>query len=426
MDKCLKNCLSYIFALTGILCFPWQAFSQENIKQMTLPECLTFMKENHPRVKAAEASLRAALAGHEGLNHLPLYARLSPDLKYRKQQSQISIEVNDAALQQQIRDTAYGVAHCYYLVVYAGKQKQLAEEIIQVLEKNINALEIKVKLTKNALDQKHLQELKLGLVEAKDKQALALTGYDRAKSALMEEMGGRYRTGNIVPKDTELPEFKIMNFFEKDFVIDITEKSVNARLESIKSSRAVDITSLEVDAQNSARFAPKFRTFANGSDLHYIPIGVQSRGEDFTPEQITIEMPPNLVGKRTYRVQSAQAYHDRAVNVNETTRKLIRLEVGNGFQQLKETHLRYLELKKHQPTLKNNLDNLANKPLKFLTEEEAGTFERAGRMLGNYNQTLLISIDNVIDLERATNGIFSLGFTCPSTHTMDGLPVERK
>ena len=366
MDKCLKNCLSYIFALTGILCFPWQAFSQENIKQMTLPECLTFMKENHPRVKAAEASLRAALAGHEGLNHLPLYARLSPDLKYRKQQSQISIEVNDAALQQQIRDTAYGVAHCYYLVVYAGKQKQLAEEIIQVLEKNIKALEIKVKLTNNALDQKHLQELKLGLVEAKDKQALALTGYDRAKSALMEEMGGRYRTGKIEPKDTELPEFKIMNFFEKDFVIDITEKSVNARLESIKSSRAVDITSLEVDAQNSARFAPKFRTFANGSDLHYIPIGVQSRGEDFTPEQITIEMPPNLVGKRTYRVQSAQAYHDRAVNVNETTRKLIRLEVGNGFQQLKETHLRYLELKKPQPTLKNNLDNLANKPLKFL------------------------------------------------------------
>lgn len=414
----------FLLVCAWLFFLPLSAFAQNGTKYLTMPECLEFMKANHPRIKAAEASLRGAHAGLNGLEKLPLYARLSPDLKYRKQQSMIGIEVTNAALQQQIRDTSYGVAHCYYLAIYANKQKELTREIIQVLEKNIAALEAKLKVLKSPNDEKHLQQLQLGLAEAKDKNSLAVTGLERALSALLEEMGGRNKTGLVLPKDTELPKFKLLNLFDPDFINEISEKAVDARLEAIKSARAVDITSLEVQAQNGAKLAPKYRTFASGSDLHYIPIGVQSRGEDFSPEQITIEMPPTLVGKRPYRVQSAQAFMDRAIQVNDTTRKLIRLEVRNGFQHLKETHLRYVELKKIQPALKQTLDNLANKPLKFLSEEEAHSFERASRMLANLNQTELMSIDIVVDLERSTNGIFSLGFTCPATYTMEGKLVS--
>lgn len=170
------------------------AKSEEVTKKITLSEALELMNANHPRIHAAEASLRGSEAGLRGVQNLPLFAKLSPDMKYRKQQSTLGIEVADAGLRQEIRDTSYGVARGYFLVVYSKQQQDLSKQVLDILGKNIKALELKMALKKTPEDEIKLQKLKLGFVEAKHKNSLAVTGYERAKALLTEEVGGRKKS----------------------------------------------------------------------------------------------------------------------------------------------------------------------------------------------------------------------------------------
>ena len=406
---------------TGLAGF---ARSEEAVKKITLAEALELMNGNHPRIHAAEASLRGSEAGARGVQNLPLFAKLSPDMKYRRQQSQLGIEVADAGLRQEIRDTSYGVARGYYLVIYSKQQRDLTEQMLDILGKNMKALEFKLALKKTPEDEIKLQKLKLGHVEAKHKNALAVTGYERAKALLREEVGGRNKIGLIEPMETEFPSYSLLGLLTPEFIEEIIEKTASVREEVIKSSKASQILALEVNAQRSARFNPKFRTFASGSDLHYIPIGVQGRGDNFTPEAITIEMPSSLVGKKNDRVARAQAFADRGAAVEESTKNLIRLEVRNAFQLLVETRISYNELKKVEPELKKIITELHDTSLKFLNTDNAELFEKAGKMLGNYNHTKFITMDNLADLERITSGTFSVGLTCPATVTNDGKLIK--
>jgi len=406
---------------TGLAGF---ARSEEEVKKITLAEALELMNTNHPRIHAAEASLRGSEAGARGVQNLPLFAKLSPDMKYRRQQSQLGIEVADAGLRQEIRDTSYGVARGYYLVIYSKQQRDLTEQMLDILGKNMKALELKLALKKTPEDEIKLQKLKLGHVEAKHKNALAVTGYERAKALLREEVGGRNKIGLIEPMETEFPSYSLLGLLTPEFIDEIIEKTAAVREEVIKSSKASQILALEVNAQRSARFNPKFRTFASGSDLHYIPIGVQGRGDNFTPEAITIEMPSSLVGKKNDRVARAQAFADRGAAVEESTKNLIRLEVRNAFQLLLETRISYNELMKVEPELKKIITELHDTSLKFLNTDNAELFEKAGKMLGNYNHTKFITMDNLADLERITSGTFSVGLTCPATITNDGKRIK--
>lgn len=424
----LKITRNGFFSVIGIATlfagFAGFASSEEVTKKITLSEALELMNSNHPRIHAAEASLRGSEAGARGVQNLPLFAKLSPDMKYRKQQSQLGIDVADAGLRQEIRDTSYGVARGYFLVVYSKQQKELTEQILDILGKNIKALELKMALKKTPEDEIKLQKLKLGLVEAKHKNSLAATGYERAKALLTEEVGGRNKIGLIEPMETEFPSYSLLGLLTPAFIEEMVEKTVVIREEVIKSSKASQILALEVNAQKSARFNPKFRTFASGSDLHYIPIGVQGRGENFTPEAITIEMPSSLVGKKNDRVARAQAFADRGAAVEESTKNLIRLEVRNAFQLLLETGISFKELKKVEPELRKIITELHDTSFKFLNPDNAELFEKAGNMLGNYNRAKFTTMDNLADLERITSGTFSVGLTCPATITNDGKRIK--
>jgi hypothetical protein len=59
-----------------------------------------------------------------------------------------------------------------------------------------------------------------------------------------------------------------------------------------------------------------------------------------------------------------------------------------------------------------------------LNPDNAELFEKAGKMLGNYNHTKFITMDNLADLERITSGTFSVGLTCPATFTNDGKRIK--
>lgn len=422
MQKIIRNVFVSVIAIATL--FAGISKSEEVVKKITLSEALELMNQNHPRIHAAEASLRGSEAGLRGVQNLPLFAKLSPDMKFRRQQSELGIEVADAGLRQEIRDTSYGVARSYFLVVYSKQQRDLSTQVLDILGKNIKALELKRALKKTPEDEIKMQKLQLGLVEAKHKNSLATTGFERAKALLIEEAGGRKKIGLIEPMETEFPSYDLLGLLTPEFIEEMIEKTVVIREEVIKSSKASQILALEVNAQRSARFNPKFRTFASGSDLHYIPIGVQGRGENFTPEVITIEMPSSLVGKKTDRVARAQAFADRGAAVEESTKNLIRLEVRNAFQLLLETRTSFNELKKVEPELKKIISELHDAPLKFLNADNAELFERAGKMLGNYNHAKFITMDNLADLERITSGTFSVGLTCPATFTNDGKRIK--
>lgn len=422
MQKIIRNVFVSVIAIATL--FAGISKSEEVVKKITLSEALELMNQNHPRIHAAEASLRGSEAGLRGVQNLPLFAKLSPDMKFRRQQSELGIEVADAGLRQEIRDTSYGVARSYFLVVYSKQQRDLSTQVLDILGKNIKALELKRALKKTPEDEIKMQKLQLGLVEAKHKNSLATTGFERAKALLIEEVGGRKKIGLIEPMETEFPSYDLLGLLTPEFIEEMIEKTVVIREEVIKSSKASQILALEVNAQRSARFNPKFRTFASGSDLHYIPIGVQGRGENFTPEVITIEMPSSLVGKKTDRVARAQAFADRGAAVEESTKNLIRLEVRNAFQLLLETRTSFNELKKVEPELKKIISELHDAPLKFLNADNAELFERAGKMLGNYNHAKFITMDNLADLERITSGTFSVGLTCPATFTNDGKRIK--
>lgn len=422
MQKIIRNVFFSVIAIATL--FAGISKSEEVVKKITLSEALELMNQNHPRIHAAEASLRGSEAGLRGVQNLPLFAKLSPDMKFRRQQSELGIEVADAGLRQEIRDTSYGVARSYFLVVYSKQQRDLSTQVLDILGKNIKALELKRALKKTPEDEIKMQKLQLGLVEAKHKNSLATTGFERAKALLIEEVGGRKKIGLIEPMETEFPSYDLLGLLTPEFIEEMIEKTVVIREEVIKSSKASQILALEVNAQRSARFNPKFRTFASGSDLHYIPIGVQGRGENFTPEVITIEMPSSLVGKKTDRVARAQAFADRGAAVEESTKNLIRLEVRNAFQLLLETRTSFNELKKVEPELKKIISELHDAPLKFLNADNAELFERAGKMLGNYNHAKFITMDNLADLERITSGTFSVGLTCPATFTNDGKRIK--
>lgn len=416
--------VSFVASTALFLSFVGVSKSEEITKKITLTEALDLMKENHPRIMAAEASLRGSEAGLRGVQNLPFFAKFSSDLKIRKQQSALGIEITDAGLRQEIRDTSYGVARAYYLVIYSKQQMLLTDHILTILTKNIKALELKMVLKKTPADESSLLKLKLGYAEAKDKNSLASTGYSRAKALLIEEVGGRNKVGLLDPNEKEFPNYTLLGLLTPAFIDEMVDKAVGLREEVIKSAKASEILSLEVAAQKTARFNPKFRTFASGSDVHYIPIGVQGRGENFSPESITIEMPSTLVGKKADRVARAQAFADRGSAVEESTRNLIRLEVRNAFELLIQTRSRYEELKKVEAELNKIVNELLENPIKFMTPDDAQTFERAGRMLASLNQAKFASVDNLADLERITSGVFSVGLTCPATFTNDGKPVK--
>lgn len=151
MQKIIRNVFVSVIAIATL--FAGISKSEEVVKKITLSEALELMNQNHPRIHAAEASLRGSEAGLRGVQNLPLFAKLSPDMKFRRQQSELGIEVADAGLRQEIRDTSYGVARSYFLVVYSKQQRDLSTQVLDILGKNIKALELKRALKKTPEDE---------------------------------------------------------------------------------------------------------------------------------------------------------------------------------------------------------------------------------------------------------------------------------
>src|SRR5262249_4235269 len=122
----------------------------------------------------------------------------------------------------------------------------------------------------------------------------------------------------------------------------------------------VETTSLEVEAQRRL-FGPTARTFANGSDIHALPLPQGARSPDYRPGAVGLEMPVTLNGPRSRRVEQAEAYAGRAGAVAEKTRNLIALEAEDAYLRYAEKRVLAEQLGKAAPNARAYADALGKK-----------------------------------------------------------------
>jgi outer membrane protein TolC len=379
---------------------------------LDLSACRQIAFEKQPNLAAARASLAAAQARAEALEHLRLAAIVQRDLPIRRKQAAVGVQVSQATLDQAEWDTRHDVTFTYLTAVYATEQLAVADQGIADL-KSVRELVVEIindPMGRKDLSQRNVDQVDVDLLVGRGRREEALEGQERALSALREAMG----VGCDFPvrlADARLP--RINPAVDKDQVVAL---ALARRGELVQAVGAAEVTCLEVAAQK-ATFLPSARTFASGSDIHATPVPTGSHDEPYKPGALGIEMPVTINGHRGDRVEQARTYHDRAEAVAAKTHNLVALDAEQAY-------FRWLEAaKKLGPyeeaaakAAKVNLDlrtRFDPKVAKITLDEllSAGILATQTRLQANqarYQMLLALTA-----LERATAGGFCAGLDAP-------------
>jgi outer membrane protein TolC len=256
-----------------------------------------------------------------------LASLISHEMGFRKQQACLGVTISQAGVDIAQWETVYAVTRCYYTLIYARQQEQVAKGLMEKLElsrKSAQALVKKadpdVPITQVDVDKLtvNIELLELRLIEAS-------TGVERATAALKEAMGLRYDTplplavGNLPTPDDSA---------DRDLMIQL---ALSRRGELLQAQCAAQLTQLEICAQNTGCLLPFKKTFAAGADIHAKPIPQGTSNGTYRPSAIGIEMPTTLVGNKNDRVARAQELNNRAGSVVEKTQNLIALETEDAY-----------------------------------------------------------------------------------------------
>jgi outer membrane protein TolC len=301
---------------------------------LDLAACRRIALERQPALAAARASLAAASARAEGLEHLRFAALIQRDLPVRRQQSALGVGISQAALSQAEWDTRHDVAFTYLAAVYAQEQLSVADQGVADLQ-SVRELLMEIindPQGRKDVSQRNVDQVDVLMLVAKGRREEAVEGVERALSALREAMGVGCDF-QLKVADTRLP--RINPTVCKEQVVAL---AVARRGEMIEAGTAAQVTGLEIAAQR-ATFSPTSKTFAMGSDLHVMPVPQGSHDDPYKPGAIPIEMPPTINGHRRDRVEQARFYHERAEAVVAKTHNLITLEAEQAY-------LRWLEASK--------------------------------------------------------------------------------
>jgi len=301
---------------------------------LDLATCRQIAFEKQPALAAARASLAAAVARSEAVEHLRLAAIIQRDLPVRRKQAALGVQINQAHLAQLEWDTRHDVAVTYLAAVYAQEQLAVADQGLADLQSMRELLMeiINDPQGRKDVSQRNVDQVDVSILVVKGRREEAVQGVERALSALREAMG----VGCDYPlkaAETKLP--RINPPVDKKTVVAL---ALANRGEVIEADTAAQVTCLEVDAQR-ATFLPTSKTFASGADIHVNPLPPGSHDDPYKPGAIGIEMPVTINGHRGDRVDQARAYHDRAEAVAAKTHNLIALESEQAY-------LRWLEASK--------------------------------------------------------------------------------
>jgi len=200
-------------------------------------------------------------------------------------------------------------------------------------------------------------------------------------------------------------------------VLDLTllvQLALAHRPEVIQTAVAAQVAELEISCQEVRRRSLTLRTFASGSDIHAQPLPAGSYDERYSPAAVGPEMPGTINGRQPDRVEQARAYAERARQVVEKTRNLVRLEVEQAYYRCLEAS-RKLEKFAQGAKLSDSAIKGIRESIKDFTEVRSrvdallntaliGSQLQIGQNEARYQ--LLIALAG---LERATGGAFCAG-----------------
>ncbi|MCX7665166.1 MAG: TolC family protein [Gemmataceae bacterium] len=316
-------------APVDIMPFPAPIVISEEIRRLTLSDCLAFAREKQPVLIALRASMNRALLATQGLADVKRKGGfILPDLEYRQQQSANGLKAARVELEQAEYEIAYAVTYSYYTIVYAKEQRKVALELIEQLEIYLDQVKKIVGGKGGGIKEinKNTENfLELALNEAKIRLQDAERGISRGRAALKEAMG---YTGpeRIDAADELLPD--VVAKIPEDVVI---AHALSRRGEIMLTAIGADTCRLEVCAQWSRMFTSRLATFANGGDIHSKSLPTTTYEPTYRPGAIGLDVPDKLLGDRSTRTRSAQMIAARAEAVHEKAKNLVTLEATTAY-----------------------------------------------------------------------------------------------
>lgn len=376
----------------------------------SLGECIQIALSHQPALKAVQASQQATTLGYSSLQNIGPVARLlRRDLPYRQQQACRGIAAAAADAQKVHNEIIYDVTRLYYTVVYARQQQQVADDVVAQLTELVDiGKKLLASPMPGEMNAMKLATMEMGLDKAKRMQSMARIGQQQAMAALYEALGVTPETMPFQVKDKELPIMTQKMELTQEMVVQF---ALDRRPELALAAAGVDAFRLEVLAQQKSPFRRPVNTFAVGSDLHAHPVPQSIRDKEYRPGGIEPEMPAQLVGSPAERAARAAWYAQRAENVYEKARNLVKLDAENAYLRFLET-AEWVELNKHKYEQGNRLAELSRQGQENIRDKSQLVLNEvmAAEARADYVESVYQHILSLAALERVTAGAIQPAF----------------
>lgn len=321
--------------------------------------------EQAPSVAAAKASLAAACARKQALDHLRVPTFLQRDLPVRRQQAAVGLQAAEAGVRVAELDAVYAARYAYVTYLYANTQLRHLDNSIEGLLELRRQIDDNIRRNTEGRTKGDNGKADNGKADEGKEQAPPRTDL-RASidlpriDALLEgarmrraeaEWGARralslLREALALPCDAPLL-LKQQWLFEVAVELDckqLIELALARRPEVVAAAVGVEVTGLEVAAQYRRRCLLTLRTFASASDIHAIPLPATRADDGYRPGTLAPEMPVTINGRRDDRVSQAAIYKDRAATVLHKTRNLVQLQTEQAYLRYREAQARLAHL----------------------------------------------------------------------------------
>ena len=386
---------------------PWTAWQPPG-RAVTLAECLAVAARRQPAVLAAQYSLAASERGYLALLHVNRAAEFfRPDLPIRRQQALRGIAAMTAEVRKAMQEGVWDTTRVYFEYVRATQQEQTANDIVDQLEVFYRVAEglLEAGIPRAKLNRFTVYALGDAIAKVRELRAKAGYGRELAVAALAEAMG--LEAGErVYPAATNLPVMSGAVTEEQ-----VVGYALAVRPELVQAAVLVDLSRLEVAAQDAVRHRQCVPTYASGGDLHAKMLPAPVRNGDYRPGAVPPEMPATLVGKREDRVARAVELSLRMDEVYRKAENLTRLDAVKAYLEWKATAERMAAAEKRFERGKRLAEEsrsaaAAREDPQLLVQNEGLAFEAQAA----YVEAVYEHLKALMTLERVTAGQVKAGF----------------
>jgi outer membrane protein TolC len=383
---------------------------------LDLLACRQIALEKQPAIAAARASLAAASARAQALDNLRVPTFLARDLPTRRQQAALGVAVAEAGVTLAQMNTVYGVDYGYLTALYARSQEKLTDQAVTSLNDLRDLIRETVKAGKRAdVSQVDVDKVTAYISATRARREEAAAGSLRALSALREAVG----VGPDYPVQLAHAElFDLKTPVDREAIL---AAAVAHRPELAQAALGVEVTGLEVCAQEARAIHVRVPTYASGSDIHAQPLPAGRYDTEYRPAAVGPEMPPVFTGSRDDRAEMARIYTGRAGAVADKTRGLILLEAEQAYLRWSQASRQLAQLDRAARDAETYFKGVRERfsPTaprvsvdRLLEAAVVSTRLRAQANEARYNLLLALA-----SLERVTAGSFHAGFESSSPVT---------